>query len=354
MPNLSTSSAREAAVDAVVAGMYASTTRVVQDAKWSTISKVLGKFGYTPLPLTPDKVLALGGALKAGGYRSASAYLSLYRTVAVRAGDVVTDQTARLFKDITRSCARGLGGPVRARALPLEHLGSLPGEAKPWAVGGPLGPRNALVAGAFWLLREAELSSARAGLVEISLAPSGRYQARWHLPASKTDQLAIGVARTHGCACSPGRPPSPACPVHALWSQMLLLQRAFPQRWRDAKPDWDLPLFPDAAGNPCSKQAVVATILTAADHLGIARASPDNTERVSGHSLRATGAQGLARAGLDVWRIQLLGRWGSDAVLGYIREAHLESSAEWARQALETLTLKQVTAHLAPVVAQAP
>ena len=47
------------------------------------------------------------------------------------------------------------------------------------------------------------------------------------------------------------------------------------------------------------------------------------TRRVSGHTLRVTGAQGLTRLGFPLWAIQLLGRWGSDAVKGYLREAPL-------------------------------
>ena len=61
---------------------------------------------------------------------------------------------------------------------------------------------------------------------------------------------------------------------------------------------------------------MTATIRAAALHLGSDLVSPDGTERVSGHSLRVTGAQGLARLGLDAWSIQLLGRWGSAAVFG--------------------------------------
>ena len=68
--------------------------------------------------------------------------------------------------------------------------------------------------------------------------------------------------------------------------------------------------------------------------MGVALASPDLTEQVTRHSLRATGAQGLAKAGLDEWAIQLLGRWGSQAVRAYTREAALEASATWARRAV--------------------
>ena len=57
--------------------------------------------------------------------------------------------------------------------------------------------------------------------------------------------------------------------------------------------------------------------------LHVPLSTPDGSERVSGHSLRVTGAQGLARLGWDLWAIQLQGRWHSDVVKRYVREAHL-------------------------------
>jgi hypothetical protein len=73
------------------------------------------------------------------------------------------------------------------------------------------------------------------------------------------------------------------------------------------------------------------TIRHAASILSVPLASPDHTEQVTGHSLRATGAQGFAKAGLDEISIQLLGRWGSKAIRGYTREVALERSSAWAR-----------------------
>ena len=67
------------------------------------------------------------------------------------------------------------------------------------------------------------------------------------------------------------------------------------------------------------------TIVSAADQLGVPRTSPDLTERVSGHSLRVTGAQGLTLRGWHLWRVQLHGRWGSETVKRYIREAPLSA-----------------------------
>jgi hypothetical protein len=97
--------------------------------------------------------------------------------------------------------------------------------------------------------------------------------------------------------------------------------------------DWGLPLFPDEFGKAVEKEAMADTIRAAAGHLGVALASPDLTEQVTGHSLRATGAQGLARAGVEEWAIQLFGRWGPKAIRSYTRLAALERSATWARRA---------------------
>ena len=73
--------------------------------------------------------------------------------------------------------------------------------------------------------------------------------------------------------------------------------------------------------------------------MGLPLESPDRAEQITGHSLRATGAQGLAKAGLDLWAIQLLGRWGSEAVKLYVRQAALEKSASWASRAMRQMTL---------------
>ena len=66
--------------------------------------------------------------------------------------------------------------------------------------------------------------------------------------------------------------------------------------------------------------------------------------------LRATGAQGLARRGVDLWAIQLLGRWGSDAVRSYVREVALERATTWAPAAPpHPVDIEQVLAELRPV-----
>ena len=118
-----------------------------------------------------------------------------------------------------------------------------------------------------------------------------------------------------------------------FWDQLLLLRQAFPDLHIEGRPALQLPLFPSRHGHPVTKDRMTATIVECARLLRSPLENADRTARVSGHTLRPTGAQGLARAGLDTWSIQLIGRWGSTAVTGYIQEATVSAAAARARSA---------------------
>ena len=68
------------------------------------------------------------------------------------------------------------------------------------------------------------------------------------------------------------------------------------------------PFFPTRKGGVCTKEAMTETFCAAARTLGVPLESADGSEYISGHTLRVTGAQGLAGLGLDLWAIQLFGR----------------------------------------------
>ena len=112
--------------------------------------------------------------------------------------------------------------------------------------------------------------------------------------------------------------------MHAIIDQLLYLRRRFPERHRAEVPDDDLPFIPTTSGGVVEKPCMVETIRAAARHLRVQDA-PDGSERITGHSLRPTGAQGLCRQGWSLWAIQLLGRWGSEVVRSYLRLAPLDS-----------------------------
>ena len=172
--------------------------------------------------------------------------------------------------------------------------------------------------GSWWLMREIELATVRAGHLSLHGGVVSLL-----LPASKTDTQAFGASRSHRCGCGQGRE-SPGCPYHAAWDQLLWLRRTFPLHFDSlGRPHRDLPLFPDESGQTVAKAKMVETIVQAARTLGIQDA-PDGAERISGHSLRVTGAQGLVILGWPSEAVRLMGRWESKDVERYIRLAPLE------------------------------
>ena len=225
-------------------------------------------------------------------------------------------------------------GAARQALPPFEKFQDLPGGRGSWCVGGALPPRNLIISGAWFLCREVELACARAALVSIQ---GSRRQAdlsvTWLLPASKTDPEAPGVSRRHFCSCPIHGDVTKSCVVHAIWDQLLFLKRQFPSRWTRDKPDLDLPLFPDSRGQAVSKDSMITTFWKAAELLEVPTESVEGGTAVTGHSLRVSGAQGLARRGLELWNIQLLGRWGSDAVKRYVSDTHVDNAARSAAAA---------------------
>ena len=185
--------------------------------------------------------------------------------------------------------------------------------------------------GGWWLLREVELSTARAALVQVAdLDKVGQATATLILPASKSDPMAFGSARTHRCRCRVA--PEPGCPVHAVADQLLLLRRTFPSRCHPVF-ELDLPLFPTKDGGVVDKQDMASAICLAARELGVTPPA-DGSERVTGHSLRSTGAQGLLRLNWSPRAVQLMGRWASAAVEYYTRLAPLEAAMGGASSTL--------------------
>ena len=286
------------------------------------------------IPYTVDVVYALGAALKWRKYRSAEDYLYLSKVVAERDGAHISRATLRALTDVIRSCKRGLGPAKHCEGLVLEVMPDLPDSSAAWATGGPWRPRNSLILGSWWMTREVEFANAEVRSVSINTI---RRTASWTLPACKTDSAALGATITHGCCCGDDnrRLPSPLCPYHLFLAHIQAYFRKFRSRFN--ADGWALkgfPLFPDDAGEVCTKEGVTATIRAAAQQMGQRLLDPGGLFLHSGHALRVTGAQALARAALPDSMIALQARWGSTAIRTYIRKAPLAASHTMAAMAL--------------------
>ena len=326
---LATEHGRQAALRRLDADVYANSARAPRDSLWATWVFVANAWGIPPVPVTEDTVRRVAAGLKAGGYRVPEQYFSRARQEHLRqVGSPIDAAAEQAMADCSRSVTRGIGPSSLKHSFPFEDLAPLvvwPSAAQ-LAVAppeGPLFPIALLVVGCWWLCRGIELAAATVG--DVTLIP-GRSEVSLALPVSKTDPKALGTSRTHGCLCCvEDAPLAPLCPFHFLTRYLALLNDYFSGQGQDQV--HCLPLFPTASGEVLSKAQVVhalrvsiattGTPLVAVDACGVHR------QRFGEHVARVAGAQALARAGVDISLIELIGRWGSSAVRRYVQQAAL-------------------------------
>eukprot|EP00435_Cladocopium_sp_Y103_P047858 s2395_g14.t1 len=309
----SSTETKQAALDLLLSDMYAATSKKPRDALLKTWVKLhvawFGEEGCQPFPLDEIILIRVSAMFKAGGYRSFRNYLSRAKDQHLQLGYQWNEALNRTSQKCVRSVLRGLSGASRSEAFDLMAIAEvLRSSDVAFAEGGPQHPLALIVCATFFMLRELEASAVDRADVTLSDG-----SVTISLPVSKTDWEAKGCKRTWSCVCDRNIP----CPYHVLLQHCRILDSA------GVKPD--SPLFPDKHGNYCTKSGVVDTIRAAAELTGMQIRDAEGNQRLSGHTFRITGARFLSAAGLDPITIQLLGRWGSNAVLTYLAEAPLMS-----------------------------
>ena len=140
MPSFQGVADREAAVDDLLGGVYAASSKGPHASRIRTVQTMIRNWGLEPWPPTPSTWTALGASLKRGRYRSPRNYLDAYRTEAERRGFGSDAWVRRAVADFSRSCARGMGGlgPVPPIAvLPLGQAAGSPRTRNSRRSGGP-------------------------------------------------------------------------------------------------------------------------------------------------------------------------------------------------------------------------
>ena len=290
---------------------------------WKEILRGLSKDRtIKAFPLTVRKLRTAAAILKAAGYRSAMQYLWTLKKVHVKKG-FPWDQTLELeLKEAKHACRRGQGPAKKAGALPLERLGSLPSSWDgPRSAKGPARPRSAILVGSWWGMREIELAGLRVSSLTFSEG-DGCGTCRVNLPVSKTDAEALGKFRLHGCCCEQG-----GCPVAAA--------RDLRDHALQGGGGTDSFAVVSMTYRQVPKKEMQLCLQDAAKELGV-------VGRITAHAMRATAAQGLIRAGMELWQVQLFLRWGSKAVLGYLEEAPLKGSGRIAGSVAKQLAIGDV------------
>ena len=337
---------REQTLRALREDMYAPSAKATQDSVWNTWRAIAAAWDVKPLPLTGDTVLRVVASLKAGRYRAPQQYVSRARVEHVRVARRSPSPYAKLcIRDALRSARRGIGPAEYKDSVQFEKLipaisYSTPEGAAAMPLGRPIDPAAMVVLGTWWFARGIELSAARAYHTRVT---PETVTAGWTLPVSKRDVAALGEDRVHGCCCGPAGI-APLCPFHTMKQYRELLLKVFGD---DAfHPERDLPLFPDRDGNPMSKHAVRDAIASVIAKSGEPLTRPGPTgeakQRFGEHVLRVIGAQYLAAKHVEMYRIQLYARWGSDAVQRYVQEAPLVGQCDVAAEVMLTPSLKDV------------
>ena len=254
--------------------------------------------GIEPYPLDHFKLKLAAGLLKSGQYRSAGQYLYTIKKAHIEQGFDWKPNLDALLGDLRRSCARGLGGTRQAAPLPIGMLSATQRfSSSEWPRGW-----EAILVGSWWLLREVELANVRKKDIKF-VEGHGCGGAELTVRASKADTEAVGCMRAHACTC-----PAAVCPVKAARA----LTKGLKENDR---------VLRDKEGRGLNKRDTVRLLKAFAESQEV------DTTRITGHSLRTTGAQQLAEAGLSSDQIRLFGRWASSAnMLKYARDAHIRPS----------------------------
>ena len=282
------------------------------------------------LPLTRDKVRVIASMFKQGGYRSFGNYLAVAKSQHINMGYPWSDEISCQANKSSSSTKRGLGPAKQSEALDLRELAKLPSTLGTRIPGGPIGPRNVMIAGSMFLLREVELSNALVKGINVNLVLE---TVTWHLPVSKPDPTALGAKVSWGCTCGSG---DRICAYHAIREQLEFIRGKF------REPHDDLPLFPSLDGRFVDEAAMTETVRYFATQLGEELTNPDGSQRFTGHAFRVSGARTLSALGIELYKIEILARWRSPMVLHYAQQAPLDSITKDLNSALQKSTMAEV------------
>jgi hypothetical protein len=307
--------------------IYSSSSQKPRDSLWNTWCRIAATWQLPPLPVTSELIEKIGASLKAGGYKSAENYFCRAKDEHISQLRIaLPPDVPSAIKKATRSIKRGAMAAKLKKAFRIELARSQPSDInlqlwKQAPAGAALAPIATIIMGCWFLTRGIELAAIR--LVDVRLCKATK-TVTITLPASKTDTAGKGVSRTHGCCCNELATHSwhNLCPYCIMTKYIKTWTQAFPEH----RETW--PLFCDRTGCFLSKSAVIQAVRSSVQTFDADAALDEDS--FAEHSMRVSGAQMLARCGVDVHIIMLLGRWGSQAILRYIQEAPLLASAELA------------------------
>ena len=324
MPN-----SRLESIAALQDDFYANSSKPSQQSLFVTWSKLATAWGLQPIPITRQVLLSIGASMKHAGYRSPKNYF--YKAAQIHRETLEEDLPPHLhslMQKILRSIKRGQGPTPFKDSFELElfniQLTRTPGTVRTghWFTD-TFAARDITLIACWWMLRGIEAAAAKIQHVWFHETNVTKF-AYFTLPVQKNDTAGQCVSRGHPCLCRTGEP-NPLCPYHAIQRHTKRLHYIF-QHYQTEQ----LPFIPTDDGQFPSKSDIMKIFSSAIalTDTPLTRPGPhgEPLPRFGEHVCRVSGAQFLSRLGYSLEAIQLIGRWGSDAVKRYIQEAPLAAT----------------------------
>ena len=274
--------------------------------------------------------------LKASNYRSVASYLTIAKQEYCRrhlGTAALPEAIALTIKEATRSAKRGIGPAKHTVELPFLRLSELESVDLAPVEDEPAHPLPTLILACWFLLREIEIADLQRQHVTFR-EEGGALFVDMYLRVQKNDPEGTGCTRTHTCTCA--LTSRTLCPVHVA---KFLHEQASAQ----CDGQGTGPFFPSKKGGLITKQGFVKQVHKVCEYLKVPTHAPNGAALITGHVARATGAVFLAQSGVDLWRIQLLGRWGSEAIKLYIKDAPVKAMTDIALEAFLAKDIRTVT-----------
>ena len=339
---------------------FAKTSRAPRESRWVTWQKMASSRGLAPVPLSVELIDKVGSILKAARYRSPAQYYAIAKEKHMQQGFAWSPELELARNQAIRSVLRGVGPSEPKLDLEVDKAGDDFANKmasayfqlqQPEHVRLPY-PAETVVAASWFLLRGIEIANVTCADVTFR---KERRAVVVRLPVSKTDVEAKGCERTHVCICNPVHVPgcpaethaslmftrlqkcscsqgrSPLCVFHALMHIVLdlrLRQQFLPEKF----------LF-GHEGAPAVRQvsALAQSAAFVLQEQSLFEWGPKAVEKWAQHSFRVAGAQMFARANIPLPTIQVIGRWGSTAIMRYVQnsvfvpeQAALTVQAAWS------------------------
>ena len=261
-----------------------------------TVERILtaaGNFGKGHISVDIMKTLA--SALKDAGYKSGLNYLIEAKMWHLEVGGLWDSQLDRTFKLCKAGLERGKGPKKKApevKRASREITKELLVRAKTCAV---KFPHLLFLFGMVWMLREIEIAAINTKDFLIDYIGK-KITLEWKF--SKKDQEASGIKRTLQCLCE-GKCAG-ECPF---------------------KVTMDLIKTVEGFNGSSSPVALTRRKLAPTKNQMTKAWTRTFGQKVGGHSARRTGALTYIRSGWDVGQVAYLGRWSSNIILEYAKEA---------------------------------